>query len=134
MVELRKFRGAIRGQITSVPNKLEALFAQKVEDDLDYGRILITEVNRLEARLKDKLDLFQKLYDRFCELRDEGADADQEIELVSQDDEYIKEVTSKVYPMFGQIEAYYRSRNIPDLERKYENSFAAFKFSGQIQL
>ena len=59
VVELRKFRGAIRGQITSVLNKLEALFAQKVEDDFDHGRILITEVNRLEARLKDKLDLFQ---------------------------------------------------------------------------
>ena len=31
--------------------------------------------------------------------------------------------------MFGQIEAYYRSRNIPALERKFEDSFAAFKFA-----
>ena len=81
--ELKKFRGAIKGQVTSALNKLEALFVQKVADDFDHGRIIISEVNQVEARLKDKLDLFRKLHDRCCELRDEGADADQEIELVN---------------------------------------------------
>ena len=107
--KLKKFRGAIKGQVTSALNKLEALFAQKVADDFDHGRILIAEVNQVEARLKDKLDLFLKLHDRCCELRDEGADTDQEIELVNQDDEYSEEVTSKVYPMYRQIKAYYQS-------------------------
>ena len=106
VIELKKFRGAIKGQVTSALIKLEALFAQKVADDFDHGRTLISEVNELEARLKDKLDLFRKLHDRCCELSDEGADADQEIELVHQDDEYVEEVTNKVYPMYSQIKAY----------------------------
>ena len=134
--ELKKFRAAIKGQVTSALNKLETIFAQKVAEDFDHGRILITEVNEVEARLKDKLDLFRKLHDRCCELRDEGADTDQEIELVNQDEEYSEEVTSKVYPMYSQIEAYYKSvsrlelaKNIPALERKFEDSFAAFKFA-----
>ena len=127
--EFKKFRGAIKGQVTSALNKLETLFAQKLAYDFDHGRILITEVNEVESRLKEKLGLFRKLHDRCCKLRDVGEDADQEIELSRQDDEYVEEVTNKVYPMFSQIEAYYRSRNIPALERKFEDSFAAFKFS-----
>ena len=127
--ELKKFRAAIKGQVTGALNKLETLFAQKVAEDFDHGRILVTEVNEVESRLKEKLGLFRKLHDRCCELRDVGEDADQEIELSRQDDEYVEEVTSKVYPMFNMIEAYYRSRNIPALERKFEDSFAAFKFS-----
>ena len=131
--ELKKFRGAIKGQVTSALNKLEALFAQKVADDFDHGRILTSEVNQVEAKLKSKLDLFLRLHERCCEFREEGADADQEIELVNNDDEYSEEVTSKFYPLFGQLEAYYRSvarfelaKNIPALERKFEDSLAAF--------
>ena len=108
--KLKKFRGAIKGQVTSAVNKLEALFAKKVADDFDHGSIFVSEVNQVEAKLKDKLDLFLKLHERCCEFREEGADADQEIELVNIDDEYSEEVTSKVYPLFGQIEAYYRSK------------------------
>ena len=134
--ELKKFRGAIKGQVTSAVNKLEAIFARKVEDDFDHQSIFVSEVNQVEAKLKDKLDLFLKLHERCCEFREEGADADQEIELVNIDDEYSEEVTSKVYPLFGQIAAYYQSvsrfelaKNIPALERKFEESFAAFKFA-----
>ena len=156
--ELKKFRGAIKGQVTSAVNKLEALFARKVADDFDHGSIFISEVNQVEAKLKDKLDLFLKLHERCCEFRDEGADADQEIELANQDDEFSEEVTNKVYPMYRQIEAYYQSvssfklareeearekeiearekkaklelvTNIPAIERKYENSMAAFKLT-----
>ena len=138
--EIKKYRGAIKAQVSSALSKLEALFSRKVADDFDHGSIITSEVNQVEVRLKDKLELFLKLHDRCCELRDEGADADQEIELANQDDEFSEEVTSKVYPMYGQIEAYYQSvsrfelakklaKNIPDLERKYEDSFAAFKFT-----
>ena len=109
VIELKKFRGAIKGQVTSAVNKLEAIFARKVEDDFDHQSIFVSEVNQVEAKLKDKLDLFLKLHKRCCEFRDEGADADQEIKLANNDDEYSEEVTSKVYPMYGQIEAYYRS-------------------------
>ena len=84
--ELKKFRGAIKGQVTSALNKLEALFAQKVADDFDHGSIFTSEVNQVEAKLKSKLDLFLRLHERCCEFRDEGADADQEIELANQDD------------------------------------------------
>ena len=45
-------------------------------------------------------------------------------------------MTSKVYPLFGKIEAYYRSvarfelaKNIPAFEKKFEDSLAAFKFA-----
>ena len=98
--ELKKFRGAIKGQVTSAVNKLEAILSRKVTDDFDHGSIFISEVNQVEAKLKDKLDLFLKLHERCCEFREEGADADQEIELINIDDEYSKEVTSKVYPLF----------------------------------
>ena len=64
--ELKKFRGAIKGQVTSALNKLEALFAQKVADDYDHNRIFVPEVNQVEAKLKDRLDLFLKLHDRGC--------------------------------------------------------------------
>ena len=134
--EIKKYRGAIKGQISSALSKLEALFSRKVADDFDHGSIFTPEVNQVEARLKDKLELFRKLHDRCCELRDEGADADLEIELVNQDDEFSEEVTNKVYPMYGQIEAYYQSvsrfnlaKTIPALERKVEDSLAAFKLT-----
>ena len=134
--EIKKYRGAIKGQISSALSKLEALFSRKVADDFDHGSIFTPEVNQVEARLKDKLDLFRKLHDRCCELRDEGADTDQEIELANQDDEFSEEVTNKVYPMYGQIEAYYQSvsrfnlaKTIPALERKVEDSLAAFKLT-----
>ena len=107
--ELKKFRGAIKGQVTSDVNKLEVLFAKKVADDFDHKSIIISEVNQVEAKLKSKFDLFLRLHKRCYEFREEGADADQEIELVNNDDEYSEEVTSKVYPLFGQIEAYYGS-------------------------
>ena len=126
--ELKKFRGAIKGQVTSVVNKLEAIFTRKVEDDFDHQSIFISEVNQVEAKLKDKLELFLRLHERCCEFKEEGADADQEIELVKIDDEYSEEVTSKVYLLFRQIAAYYQSvsrlakeiaKNIPALERKF---------------
>ena len=97
--KIKKYRSAIKAQITSALSKLEALFSRKVADDFDHGSIFTSEVNQVEARLKDKLELFRKLHDRCCELRDEGADADQEIELANQDDEFSEEVTNKVYPM-----------------------------------
>ena len=136
--ELKKFRGAIKGQVTSAVNKLEALFARKVADDFDHGSIFISEVNQVEAKLKDKLELFLKLHERCCELRDEGADAYQEIELVNQDDEYSEEVTSKVYPLLGQIAAYYQSvsrfelaKNIPALERKFVRFFCCLQICNE---
>ena len=61
--ELKKFRGAIKGQVTSAVNKLEALFAKKVADDFDNGSIFVSEVNQVEAKLKDKLDLFLRLHE-----------------------------------------------------------------------
>ena len=134
--KLKKFRGAIKGQVTSAVNKLEAIFSKKVADDFDHESIFISEVNQVEAKLKSKFDLFLRLHERCCEFREEGVDADQEIELVNNDDEYSEEVTSKVYPLFGQIEAYYGSvarfelaKNIPAFEKKFEDSLAAFKFA-----
>ena len=50
MKELKKFRGALRGQITNAVSKLEALFARKVEDDFDQGDIFMSEVNQVEAK------------------------------------------------------------------------------------
>ena len=85
--KLKKFRGAIKGQVTSAVNNLEAILSRKVADDFDHQNIFISEVNQVEAKLKDKLDLFLKLHERCCEFREEGADADQEIELVNIDDE-----------------------------------------------
>ena len=81
--ELKNFRGgAPKGQVMSAVNKLVAIFARKVEDDFDHQNIFISEVNQVEAKLKDKLDLFLRLNERCCEFREEGADADQEIKLV----------------------------------------------------
>ena len=48
--ELKKFRSALKGQITSAVSKLEALFARKVEDDFDQGDIFMSEVNQVEAK------------------------------------------------------------------------------------
>ena len=47
---LKKFRGALRGQITNAVSKLEALFARKVADDFDQEDIFISEVNQVEAK------------------------------------------------------------------------------------
>ena len=47
--ELKKFRGAIKGQITNPVNKLEVIFARKVEDDFDHQSIFVSEVNQVEA-------------------------------------------------------------------------------------
>ena len=131
--ELKKFRGAIKGQVTSALNKLEALFTQRIAEDYDHNRIFVSEVNQVESKLKSSLDLFLKLHDRCCEFRDEGADADGEIELLTEDDNYSDEVTGKVYPMYGQIEDYRRSvarfeltKTIPVLERNFEDSYAAY--------
>ena len=66
VVELKKFRGAIRAQVTSAVNKLEAIFARRVDDDFDHQNIFISEVNQVEAKLKNKLDLFLKLQERCC--------------------------------------------------------------------
>ena len=77
--ELKKFRAAIKGQVTSAVNKLEAVFARKVAGDFDHKNIIITEVKQVEAKLKSKFDLFLGLHERCCEFREEGADADQEI-------------------------------------------------------
>ena len=74
--ELKKFRGAIKGQVTSAANNLEVILSRKVADDFDHQNIFISEVNQVEAKLKDKLDLFLKLHERCCEFREEGADAD----------------------------------------------------------
>ena len=68
--EIKKYRGAIKGQVLSALNKLEALFSRKVADNFDHGSIFTSEVNQVEARLKDKLEVFRKLHDRCCELRD----------------------------------------------------------------
>ena len=57
--ELKKFRAAIKGQVTGALNKLETLFAQKVAEDFDHGRILVTEVNEVEFRLKEKPNLLR---------------------------------------------------------------------------
>ena len=48
--ELKKFRSALKGQITSAVSKLEVLFARKVEDDFDQGDIFMSEVNQVEAK------------------------------------------------------------------------------------
>ena len=35
--ELKKFRGAIKGQVTSALNKLEALFTLRMAEDYDHN-------------------------------------------------------------------------------------------------
>ena len=147
VTELKKFRGAIKSQITNNVNKLNELFAQKVADDFDHKTINQDEVNQVEAKLRRNFDLFLKLDQKCCDFREEGADATEEIELVQKDAEYSEEVTSKVYPLFRQLKAYYQSvaedeakkanektkqntvNNIPAFEKKFEDSLAVFKVS-----
>ena len=56
-----RFRGAIKGQITSAVIKLEALFARKVEDDFDHQSI-VSEVNQVEAEVSEVNQVKAKTY------------------------------------------------------------------------
>ena len=147
VTELKKFRGAIKSQITIGVSKLTKLFAKKVEDDYDHESIIKDEVHQLEAKLRENFDLFLKLDQKCCEFREEGADATEESELAQKDAEYSEEVTEKVYPLFRQLKAYYKSvaedeakkandeaikelvKKIPAFEKKFADSLDIFKVS-----
>ena len=60
--------------------------------------------------------MFQKLHQKCCELRDPGADDDEEVEKARLDEEYSEEVTSKVYPVMDQFVEY--TRSLAKLEAK----------------
>ena len=98
--EIKKFRRVIKGQVTTAVNRLENLFAKKEGDDFDHKVISKTEVKQVEAKLRNNFDTFLKLQEKFCALRAEGKDDEEESELVLEDAQYSDEVSSKVYPLF----------------------------------
>ena len=140
--EIKKFRRVIKGQVTTAVNRLENLFAKKEGDDFDHKVISKTEVKQVEAKLRNNFDTFLKLQEKFCALRAEGKDDEEEAELVLEDAQYSDEVSSKVYPLFDQIESYHESlakreakktkvMSIPSHEKKFEDSMINFKVSKQ---
>ena len=144
--EIKKFRRLIKGQVTTAVNRLENLFAKKEGDDFDHKVISKAEVKQVEAKLRNNFDTFLKLHEKFCELRAAGKDDEEESELVLEDAQYSDEVSSKVYPLFDQIESYHGSKaaeeaskeakkakvmSIASHERKYEDSMMNFKVSKQ---
>ena len=132
--------------MTTAVNRLENLFAKKEGDDFDHKVISKAEVKQVEAKLRNNFDTFLKLHEKFCELRAAGKDDEEESELVLEDAQYSDEVSSKVYPLFDQIESYHGSKaaeeaskeakkakvmSIASHERKYEDSMMNFKVSKQ---
>ena len=97
--EINKARGVIKGQITNGIKKLESNLSKVTEGDFDHGNISRNEIVQAHTKLNENLDLFQKLHLRYCEFRAEGKDASTEENLVEQDNDYLEEVESKVFPI-----------------------------------
>ena len=116
IAEVKKGRAVIKGQLTTAASKLSVIFSKKEEDDFDHKRISKTEVNQLKSKMKENFEIFQKLHEKCCELRDSGKDDTEEEDNAKKDEEYSNEVTSKVYPLLDQLVEYERS--VEDLEAK----------------
>ena len=86
--EIKKFRRVIKGQVTTAVNRLENLFAKKEGDYFDHKVISKTEVEQVEAKLRQNFDMFLKLQEKFCGLRAAGNDNEEEDELVLKDAKY----------------------------------------------
>ena len=140
IAQVKKGRATIKSQLTTAVKRVEVLFSKKAGDDFDHRSISKTELKNIKAKMNENFDLFQKLHDKCCELREPGADETEEEENARQDEEYSEEVTSKVYPLMDQFKDYDRSlkkveakqtliQSIPEKEKKLEEALEAFKVS-----
>ena len=149
--QVKKGRSVAKGQLTQAVNRIATIFSKTDGDDFDHKSISKTEVKKIEEKINENFDLFQKLHQKCCELRDPGADDDEEVEKARLDEEYSEEVTSKVYPVMDQFVEYARSlaneaaaqtsiieenkvkealvNSIPQKEKKYEEALEAFQIS-----
>ena len=138
--EMKKFRGSIKGQITIDVNKLGVLIGKKDGDDFDHTKINEADVKHHETKLKGNFDLFLRLHQKYCELREPEEDEAKESEFLQSNAEYSDEVTDKVFALYDRIKTYQNSyakwaakeasiQNIPMYEEKYKESLSNFKVS-----
>ena len=78
IAQVKKGRAVIKGQLNTAVKRVEVLFSKKVGDDFDHRSISKTEVKNIEAKMNENFDMFQKLHDKCCELREPGADETEE--------------------------------------------------------
>ena len=114
--EVKKARAVIKGQLTTAVNRLDTIFGQKDGDEFDHKSISKSEVKQIEAKFNENFDLFQKLHQKCCEMRDVGKDDIEEEANVKKDEEYAEEVTNKAFPLLDQIVEY--NRSLADFEGK----------------
>ena len=112
--EIKKGRSAIKGQITTAVKRLQSIFAQKIGEDFNHEQISKSEVSQMEKRLNENFDIFQQLHQKCCEKRDIGEDDAKEEKLAEEDEVYVEQVTSKVYPVFDMFVKY--NRSVADFE------------------
>ena len=113
---VKKYRGVLKGQLTVSLNKLEKILANKLGDDFDHSSISKSEVKQVGAKLTTNFDLFIKLHDKCCLLRESGKNDEEELTLAEKDSEYTDSITDKYYPMQDLIEKY--NCSLADFEAK----------------
>ena len=99
----------------------------------------------MEKKLNENFDIFQQLHQKCCEKRDIGEDDAKEEKLAEEDEEYVEQVTSKVYPVLDMFVMYKLSvadleaeeskkksdkvmiGSIPEKEAKYQEALDAYQ-------
>ena len=111
---VKKYRGVLKGQLTVLLDKITKILNKKVGEKFNHIEISKSEVKQVGAKLVTNYDLFSKLHEKYCLLRECGKDDEEELELAKKDDEYTEGITAKYFP-------------IQDLLAKYDISLADFE-------
>ena len=96
---VKKYRGVLKGQLTVSLEKFKKILNKKVGDEFDFANISKSEVEQVGAKLSTNYDLFTKLHDRYCLLREPSKNDEEELSLARADDEYTEGINSKYFPI-----------------------------------
>jgi len=108
---VKKHRGVVKGQLTVSLDKLEKILRAKVEGEFDHSVISKAEVKQVGAKLSTNFELFIKLHEKCCILRESGPTDEEELIIATQDDQYTQAITTKYFPMMDLLEKYNKSLN-----------------------
>ena len=95
---VKKYRGVLKGQLSVSLDKFQRILNNKVGDEFNHANISKSEVQQIGTKLSTNYDLFIKLHDRYCLLREPSKNDDEELTLATADEEYTNGVSSKYFP------------------------------------
>ena len=88
LLEVKKYRGVIKGQLTVSIDKLKERLETKVEAEFDHSAISKSEVAQIGAKLATNFEHFTKLHEKYSFLRESGKSEVEELLLAKEDERY----------------------------------------------